>query len=295
MSDDERQRQTEERQRQVRKQYRDLKEDLLEGNVQPGEILEQANEYLQNVEYPQEAVLDSTIFGICVRKYKEDADEKRGKHGMFNTEEFASFVKNRFYGNQDVSTSEDWKNLGRYVQHAVKRPVPLNYVYGAFEKKSEEEAPTTTKKTKRTPARGNAIATSTRFTLRTAEDAKKEGPKQASFDDLVKDVENCLRSICRKKDSLELFDFVIHPDSFSETVRHLFLTSFLVKDKRAFIFMVDGFPYISSKYGDKSDGTRVGDKSGQMIQSITKSQWESLVGLLGNEEPKIKFRKGKST
>ena len=84
----------------------------------------------------------------------------------------------------------------------------------------------------------------------------------------MKDVEKVLRRACKQTQDggVDLFKFVLHPTSFSETVRHLFLTSFLVKEKKAAIVIKDGEPYIFH-----------GKSGGQLIFTLTKSQWEKLV------------------
>lgn len=45
-------------------------------------------------------------------------------------------------------------------------------------------------------------------------------------------------------DGMNLFKFIINPESYSQTVENIFYTSFLVKDKRAAIEFDDNEPVI---------------------------------------------------
>merc|ERR1719510_2936890 len=68
------------------------------------------------------------------------------------------------------------------------------------------------------------------FTERTADQVtENKGP---SMTDLVKKVEKTLRKLTEKGAHINFFEFVIRP-SISNTVKHIFLASFLVKDNKA--------------------------------------------------------------
>merc|ERR1739838_105312 len=133
----------------------------------------------------------------------------------------------------------DWKMLGRRMQHAINRPAPLEYIYGSFER--EESRP----------------------------DQNTSGPVKQKRKSFVNSDDG---GIC-------LYTFVLHPTSFSETVRHLFLSSFLVKEKKAAIIMKE--PNKPRLYYGKSGG--------QCVFTLPKNQWEQLVELLEIQEPKIKL------
>ena len=95
-----------------------------------------------------------------------------------------------------------------------------------------------------------------------------QAPKGPDVTELVKHVERDLKKCCKhSKNGICLFEFVLHPTSFSETVRHLFLTSFLVKEKKASIVMKE--PNKPRIY--------YGESGGQLIFTINKSQWTKMV------------------
>ena len=96
-----------------------------------------------------------------------------------------------------------------------------------------------------------------------------------------------LQNLAEMRVHINFFEFVIDPKSFSNTVKHIFLTSFLVKRKEATIYLRDEIPHI--KPGSHSTGNRKGGeernrKSSQIILTITKGQWKELTELLGIEK-----------
>lgn len=264
----------------VRKNYHNLQNRLLNNDVNADVALNEATNLLDKVHRPQEAYLDSKVVFTCVRKLKEDADALRGTRSVFKTDEFAGLLKNVF---DEEEGKFDWAKLGRRVQHCQKKPAPFEYVFGSLERSSPEDGiqGTATKPIKRRATINKAEAVPTKFSIQTGTSKEKNPvPKGPDVTELVKDVEKILRRACKQTQDggVDLFKFVLHPTSFSETVRHLFLTSFLVKEKKAAIVIKDGEPYIFH-----------GKSGGQLIFTLTKSQWEKLVEVLNITEPKIKL------
>ena len=105
--------------------------------------------------------------------------------------------------------------------------------------------------------------------------------------DLLKKVDKRLWKLAEKRVHINFFEFVIDPKSFSNTVKHIFLTSFLVKRKEATIYLRDEIPHIkpgSHSTGNGKGGEERNRKSSQIILTITKSQWKELTQLLGIEK-----------
>jgi len=269
---------------ELRKSYHHLSNSLAECSIDPNNALEQATEMLEKVQRPQEAYLDSKIVFNCVRKIKEKADTRRGNRSIFKTKDFAGFLKHSKY--EDSSAGKiDWKMLGRRMQHAVNRPAPLEYIYGSFEREESRPDQNTSgpaKQKRKSFVKSNEPVQATRYTVHNAASKDKDqAPKGPDVTELSKIVEKTLRKLCRNSEDggICLYTFVLHPTSFSETVRHLFLSSFLVKEKKAAIIMKE--PNKPRLYYGKSGG--------QCVFTLTKNQWEQLVELLEIIEPKIQL------
>ncbi|KAG3108528.1 hypothetical protein PI124_g11967 [Phytophthora idaei] len=86
-----------------------------------------------------------------------------------------------------------------------------------------------------------------------------------------------------------LFDMVINPKSFTQTVENLFDTSFLVRNNSAEIGIDDGsgLPYLKNQEGLNEANL---PPSTQSIISITPAQWEQLARVSGREEPLLGHR-----
>ncbi|KAJ8531668.1 hypothetical protein ON010_g14294 [Phytophthora cinnamomi] len=86
-----------------------------------------------------------------------------------------------------------------------------------------------------------------------------------------------------------LFDVVVNPKSFTQTVENLFDTSFLVRNSSAEIGIDEdtGLPYIYNHEGEEDKNLPV---STQSIISITPAQWEQIAQQTGRDEPLLGHR-----
>jgi len=267
--------QANEKNEELRREYHDLQNKISRCDINATEGLDIANEKLERVQRPQEAYLDSKIVFTCVRKIKEDADARRGRRSIFKTNEFSGLLKSSKY---EDNGKIDWTKIGSRVQHAHRRPAPLEYLYGAFEKEEKKPEEAAAAKPRKKPVKPSELV-ATKYSVQTAA-SKDQAPKGPDVTELVKHVERDLKKCCKhSKNGICLFEFVLHPTSFSETVRHLFLTSFLVKEKKASIVMKE--PNKPRIY--------YGESGGQLIFTINKSQWTKMVDLMNIREPKIKL------
>lgn len=264
---------------ELRKKYQQLNNKIAEKGA-AREVLEESNTLLEEVKRPQEALTDARLFSKCVRQFKDEADEKRGKNQKFKTDEFTAFLMSRCYGdvNNAHATENDWRKIGSKVQHCLRRAPHLRHLNGAIDPNAEICEPSK-KIIRRGTTRSNEPLIATRYTTQTVESAKKNESDEKTVTELTKLVESTLKRVCKKsKDgSVPLFDFILHPTSFSTTIRHMFLVSFLIKERKAAIFTKDKLPYITNRMSGRGGDD---SESGQMILSIEKRQWRDLVEAL---------------
>ena len=106
--------------------------------------------------------------------------------------------------------------------------------------------------------------------------------KGPSVTDQVKRVKEILKKKCKKATSgISFFEFVIDPDSFSNTVKNIFLTSFIVKENEATIYIKNDLPHIKPERHTKEEKrSKNALEQSQMILTITKKQWTELKELL---------------
>lgn len=294
--------QKEARHRQIRRHYRTLNDELAANKHDVDgakKLLARADGILEDVERPQEAIIDSRFYSKTVRIIKENAESRRGNKQIFNTELFAELFMAKYYKSKDneVSTPDYWIDVCSRIEHCYRRAQPVLYLRGSIDCQEEKEIQKTSSKKKRRSLTNNEALKPTKYTVQTAANAKADGDKGPSVAELVEDVERCLRKAC-KKGRVELMAFVMDHDSFSETIRNIFLTSFLVKEKRASIYnkKKGSIPYIATRNpGDNEDSDEdQGENDGQLILTITKEQYDELKQLIpASSSPMIKFRSKK--
>ena len=110
----------------------------------------------------------------------------------------------------------------------------------------------------------------------------QDAQKGPSVTDQVKRVKEILKKKCKKASSgISFFEFVIDPDSFSNTVKNIFLTSFIVKENEATIYIKNDLPHIKPERHTKEEKrSKNAPEQSQMILTITKKQWSELKELL---------------
>lgn len=262
--------------RETRRKYRSLLEKINASSAieSTDVVLEEANRLVDDIQRPKEAHLDAKVFKEVVRKYSENADIRRGKTSLFQVSEFAARLS-------DHETVKDWARLGQEIQPKLKTPVPLEYLYGSFDKRLDEEA-SPTKKRKRMVKSNEPLIVSN-LKMQTAESVNAK--KGLSVDERVKLVEKALDKACRKTDCVHFYKFVTHPNSLSATVENMFYTSFLVQGGKASLRFKDEVPYI----GLPRASAERSPAGNQIAMAIDKKMWQKWVEVLNLTEPMIKL------
>jgi len=286
----------------IRRDYGDLHERV--DNAQGGlgraskeeldSIMQDANLLLPDVSRPQEMQMDAKLMRKLVRGYKEDADARRGKDNIFQNNDFVNLLGGKYFSNFDDTNKhtklETWASFGNSLSHiGIKGKCPhLDYMRGVMNPNdSPDETPTPKKVKKPTPKTPTNLGP-TKYTIKTADQVTED--KGPLMTDLVNKVGKKLLKLAKRGESINFFEFVIDPKSFSNTVKHIFLTSFLVKDNKATIYIKDELPHIKpARHTGSGSSEEKNRKSSQMILTITKSQWRELIELLSIEESTIQL------
>ena len=99
---------------------------------------------------------------------------------------------------------------------------------------------------------------------------------------LVGHVFKCLVAVWREqgKTPVNLFRFVINPDSFGTTVENLFHLSFLVKEGKVAITADEGLPHVLPLTKRRQGGEGEGEKN-QVVMNISMEDWRRMKEALG--------------
>lgn len=294
--------------RQVRRRYNDLKQKVKNRtSADLTDVIREADELLDVVEKKEmtarEAVLDANVFKQISTRCREQAQGMSANEVEFLGLEYAAKLTNKMGGNSDEAASlmeKHWLEFGKSIQWTFKRGPPLKYFFGAFESDGNRatrlspkpKPPANTKTASRPkPSVATKVTTSTKKTGDKDETETTEQFVEQIFDIIDKEYKN------NKKKPVCYYNLVTNPRSFSATVKSMFYLSFLVKDHRVtLLFDENDIPYVypsrAHEHQRRIEGT---DKSidqktqvGQVIMSIDKNRWKTLIDVFEIKEAKIK-------
>ncbi|KAJ2877526.1 hypothetical protein H4R27_006178, partial [Coemansia aciculifera] len=103
---------------------------------------------------------------------------------------------------------------------------------------------------------------------------------------LVKTVHKILTQV----GPINLFQLVINPASFSQSVENIFYVSFLIRDGRAFIDDQSGQPMIEACEPPQQDDYQSGLTKKQLIFSLDQSTWREIIDVYAIDESIIPSR-----
>ncbi|POW03306.1 hypothetical protein PSHT_11724 [Puccinia striiformis] len=197
-------------------------------------------------------------------------------------------VGNSSEDDEAVAEEIDWCKVGKSLMRFSRRAPTLDLMYGPLE--------ILHKKRKLTQ----------RAKLEKHESERKEPElidnndierSQAEMSALIKRISDLLTSE-GGSDGMNLFQFFINPDSFSQSVENLFCLSFLIRDGKAAIETHDDdnmerdFPLVYSCEPAGADQIQDGATKNQIILELTMSDWSDAIELYGIENSVIPDRPG---
>lgn len=240
--------------REIRKKYRELTRKTVESrqaflsNADPGAKLirknfEQTNALYDQVENPQEAVQDSRLYVINTDIFHEKARRlKMGSAVELDTEEFLSrialFVYDRRHNGDNERDDDDadeamefededyngWARLGDIGATVATRPAVHEFLAAHAEPKSRRAA-------------GPRSTQQSQFT------AAITRPQELTQSDLIRNDNGTNQSVIavmeiiqQYEDAVGVFELIINPESFAQSVENMFNLSFLVRDQKVHIF-----------------------------------------------------------
>ena len=226
------------------------------------------------------------LLALSSKKVRRAAEEKRNHRSLYDDDKFHDHLKLK-----NTNSQRGWIDLGKRFRKVFRKPVHLEYLYGGADRKPIEDKITSVPR-RAAPKKSLEPVVASKYICHTEKTARAQS-KGPTVDHLCLIVADTLNEICKAKSKVNLFEFTVHPDSFTKTVQNLFLTSFLVKKRQAKIFSKKGIPYIKALKGDESSRQKnkdgVDHDQSQVIINITKKQWQKLVKTLDLKEPLLKL------
>ncbi|XP_033633644.1 non-structural maintenance of chromosomes element 4 homolog A-like isoform X1 [Asterias rubens] len=300
-----------EKRRQLRQDYRSLiaetqknREELISPDSNGlSETLRRADNLFTQVakiKCSREAALDSGLMLLVSSLGKERAQKLHTDFNTFEPTEFAekliTFMSDRRIRNDQGDRNapfpkEGWSKLGQTAKSCFRRAPAFHFILGSFER---GECPA--KKKKQTANRqkekdsGPAVVPKQLVSMEKSHQEVTTEEVERMLG-ILHQVTSFNQDDPSNVDPVSLFEFVINPHSFSQTVENIFHLSFLVKDGHAELKLdPDWLPIIIPKmpYMEGQTKERVDRK--QIMMTLHMTQWKEIIEVFEIREPLIPTR-----
>ncbi|KAE9337699.1 hypothetical protein PF008_g12407 [Phytophthora fragariae] len=272
---------TEKDRRQVRYKERELLQSIKENATDLAKLssdtfdahTQELDQMYDSVCYPREANLDaSNLDELNVAVAKQSQALGSSDLTKFDTLDLIRAT-------QSVCAAEsrfDWPALGSAAGACFRSVPEISFLFGLMD---TEVVRKERKKARR--AQEDAHAQEAQPTEYTNKKDRKDAQARR--------LEVLQSTLSKRERRQPLFDVVINPKSFTQTVENLFDTSFLVRNSSAEVGVDEetGLPYIYNHEGEEETNLPA---STQSIISITPAQWEQIAQVTGRDEPLLGHR-----
>eukprot|EP00117_Sycon_ciliatum_P045599 scpid64232/ scgid3922/ Non-structural maintenance of chromosome element 4; DNA repair protein rad62 len=286
--------------KEIRQDYRALQSDVhrhrhelvQSGNVGLIRVLDKAGGLFTDVEAPLEAVLDSKILRSVASMGVEQARNVNASRIVFNLQDMAKKCvrvmdgagrslddDDQSHANQRRLAKLDWTKLDEVCAPCLVRRSPVaSFMYGPMAIKAKE---------RKQAQRRQADKTDEKVTPTQVESANQY---QETTTEEVARVAKFLKETLEANQEYEAvpyFEFVLNPNSFSQSVENIFHTAFLVKDNVAFIKFDQDEPFIGLTQTKDANAEAARQ---QFIVELDIALWKDLVEVYDIQEPCIPTR-----
>ncbi|KAH9485011.1 Non-structural maintenance of chromosome element 4 [Psilocybe cubensis] len=287
--------------RALRQDYRSLVKKVQEqqGNlndVTPEDLLakvQQADELFVKVRGPQEATLDAQLLLMATNLGAQKARAMKSGSGVFDADNFVSKLVTYMGGKSFEAMSEDsdsddghgrppldWDRIGRKAM-AKSHRVPLTgFMLGPLSIEQKKRAVT-----KRSKLEKNK--------------SDEQKPQELKEEDISRSKNetstnvNLLGSILDHFDfenPVNIFEFVINPNDFAQSVENVFYLSFLIRDGQAAFETRDGVPVVYGCGKPEQADYDQGLKKRQLVLEFDMETWKRAIEIFDIKKPMIPQR-----
>ncbi|KAK0525562.1 hypothetical protein OC842_005463 [Tilletia horrida] len=292
--------------RELRKNYRmlmaaadDARKDIADqtsGSLT--NMLKQTDTLFDKVKAPSEGILDARLLGQMVDIGTHLARTLKTNADAFDTDSFLTRVARLMggqvraagrRGGEELDDEEaalaanewDWDALGRIAARHSRRAVTLDFLHGPLQTKPKER-----KQTERTKKVKEKVGAAVR------PEELKENDIQRSENEttvMVRQIANLLEEV----GEVNLFNFVVDPTSFSNTVENLFYVSFLIRDGKVSLETdnEEGEPILMRAEPPREEDYAQGLTKRQIVMEFDMKIYRDIIETYGITESIIPSRK----
>nr|XP_022286434.1 EP300-interacting inhibitor of differentiation 3-like isoform X2 [Crassostrea virginica] len=245
---------------------------------------------VKKLRMPREGALDSATILMISNYARMKVDNLKTDFLKFEpieySEKLISFInQGQPRQSQDVAISDQrWIRLGMASQKFFMKSPAFHFMAGSFERGEP------VKKVRRAPdvQRSDKENLSDKATIPKQMKSFDETEKNEATTAEVEKLYDLLQKLYKETDCNPIcyFGFVLHPESFSQTVENIFYTSFLIRDGLAKILLDDEkLPLIEPIQNPEQEKQRKALPHKQAVISISPQEWRKLVDVFKTRYP----------
>jgi hypothetical protein len=225
-----------------------------------------SNELYAKVANTLEAALDSKLLILTSDISTQKARRLRLDQHLFDSNEFVTRIV-VFASSQDDETSQrmDWDAVGDVARRFMQRAPPFQAMLGPLDVQVKERKPT---------QRG---ANKLEVQRETRPQELQERDMVAQENETTRNVKHLGDLLSSYDNGINLFEFVLNPQSFGQSVENLFHASFLIRDGRASIDTETGLPIIFATEAPTQDDYTQGVQKRQFVLELDVDTWRRLI------------------
>ncbi|KAG0178069.1 nuclear protein [Apophysomyces sp. BC1034] len=257
------------------------------GNDGLFDTLEKANVLYSRVRNTQEATLDSKLLVLSADLGTQKARNLRLDNQLFNADEFVSKIIT--YGRSShVAERErnhrsneepdlDWKKIGLRAMSFSRKAHSMDFMLG----------PLSVEKKQRKVTRQARLVKNKEDLVQPTK--LQESDMQQQENETSNNVNRIYR-ILDELGSVNYFEFITNPDSFSQTAENMFYVSFLIRNAVAEIDDSSGQPILSTRAPPLTEELANNLVKKQIIMSLDIPIWKEIIETYGIRESTIPTR-----
>ncbi|OLY83139.1 Non-structural maintenance of chromosome element 4 [Smittium mucronatum] len=270
---------------------RSKKTELIESSADfLAEELIQTNKLFEEVRTTYEASLDSRLLLMSANIGEVKARKLRLEASGIEIDEFVRKIRKQLFGlhaesREAAGVIPDWTKVGKIAANFTNRVPSLDILSGPFSSEPPKQ------RAARKPST-NADSTSGNSSHKSAKTQVNE-LNQLDFKRQVNETTKRVRQIhtlLEQVGLVNLFEFVVNPESFSETVENIFYLSFLIRDGKASIDDESGQPMIAACEPPDQDAYQAGLIKKQVVFDLDMQLWSELISSYGIKKSIIPSR-----
>ncbi|KAJ3534926.1 hypothetical protein NMY22_g6711 [Coprinellus aureogranulatus] len=273
--------------RELRQNYRALTRQIKEQQANLSEysakdVLDQvkrADKLFDNVKQTQEATLDSHFLLLASNVGAAKAQAMKSGTGTFDVDDFVtklvSYMGGRkrlneedlekhMDGEDNVDMALDWSKIGRKAMAKSRRVPAMGFMLGPLSLEQKKRPHVQRQKAEKNNEEAKAPQ------------QLKEEDIQRSENETTKNVAE-IRKLLEETGEVNLFEFIINPNDFAQSVENIFYLSFLIRDGIVALDIKEGEPVIYGCDAPSDQDYQDGLRKNQIVFEFDMATWKRAI------------------